>query len=1147
MALQLITGPSGSGKTYRLMTTVIEESRRHPDRTYLVIVPEQFSMQTQDILTAMHPGGAILNIDVLSFARLAYRVFDEVGFRQYELLEEIGKTFLLQKAALDKAAGLPYLGSRLRRPGCLADMKSVISELVQYEITPEKLTGAVSAAGDSFYRIKMTDIGTLYTTYREYLGDRLMTAEEVPDKLAEIADQSHLLKDAVIAFDGFTGFTPIQLKLIRKMLPLASDVFCTVTCDDSCTDDGEDALFHMSHVMIRTLTQLAAETGTAVLPSLRLTGTPQSRFGHAPALDFLEKTIFRRDNRVYGGECPEIALCLYDDPAREAEGCARRIASLVRTEGYRYRDFAVICGELAGKASSIRRAFREEGIPVFIDDKRPLLNNPFVETLRSAVEACVDGYSYDAVFRFLKAGMTDLTETEVSRLENYVLACGIRGKKAWRQPFTRPGRTETEASLAALNDSRRAVTALLDPLSEALAGRRQTVRDAAEALYRLCLDLRCQEKLEGRRLYFADNGRPDLEREYAQIYGKVMSILDKLVAVLGDEILPMGDFQALLEAGLAEIRIGVIPPLCDQVTVGDVERTRLKDVKILFFIGVQEGVIPKVPEESGFLNEADRERLQDAGLRLRPSRREAVYIQNFYLYLALTRPSDRLILSYTAADGSGKAVRPAYLISRLRRLFPKIRETLPSETVEALAERPADCRRLLAEPVRRLKDQEPAPAWYELYAWFLRHPEERRRLNGLLEGASYRKGKDNLSGASARQLYGRLLRNSATRLETFAACPFRHFADYGLRLKEREEYDFTGIDRGQLIHEALEIFGRRTREKALSWASLSDETLVQLSDESLMAAAAGHPYLTGDARQAYETERLRPLLRTTVEAIRQQIAAGDFEPGAMEAVFGDDADAAQVMTLPDGTRMLLTGRIDRIDICDEGDVRYLKVIDYKSGSKTFDMGELYYGLQLQLPLYLEAALRLAARDGRTVVPAALLYHTVSDPMITYEDGMTEEECREKRRLLLRGNGFVSSEPSVYRHLDRDLEPGVRSLAVPMKLNKNGSPDSRTQAGDTAAFLTISRYAVVKAAAIGSAIMGGETAVSPYRLKSSKACSWCPYHDICGFDERLAGCEYRELAPLDSETALAAMQERLNGGAAGNGQDSDGTDNETQAG
>lgn len=1130
MALKLIVGPAGSGKTHRLMTTIIEESQTHPGKTYIVVVPEQFSMQTQDILTACHPGGAILNIDVLSFARLAYRVFDEVGFDRYEILEEIGKTFVLQKAALDKEGAMPFLGSRLKKAGCLADMKSVISELVQYDISPEQIQVLADASDDNFFKTKMNDIGTVYRAYREYLGDRMMTAEEVPDKLAEIAEQSQLLKGAVIAFDCFTGFTPIQLKLIRKMLPLAESVYCTVTCDDRAVDakrSAEDDLFHMSETMIRTLTALAHDTETPVDRFVRLTGGTETRFGHTPALSHLEKHIFRSKKAVYD-EVPEgLALHVYNNTAAEAEGTARLIASLVREKGYRYRDMAVICGDVSGFAGAIRRAFRDEGIPFFIDEKRTLLNNPFVEAIRSAVEACVNNYAYDAVFRLLKTGMTDLSDDAVARLENYVLARGIRGKGVWRKEWLYQGPDEDETSLLHINESRRYVISLLDPLSEALAGRRETVRTATEALYRFCLTLRFQEKLEGRRVFFEDKGRIDLAREYAQIYSKVMMILDRLVNVLGNEKIPMSDYQALIEAGLAEIRIGIIPPGIDQVTIGNVERTRLKDVKVLFFIGVQEGLIPKAAPEGGFITEVDREYLTDGGLTLRPSEREAVYIQNFYLYLALTKPSDRLILSYAASDSAGKSVRPSYLISQITRLYPKLPIQIEKEKKIGFVERPSDGRSLLTEPLRHLKDTDPDAAWYELYAWYRRHPEAAQGIDRLFDGVAYRKAPDSISRAAARMLYGRVLKNSATRLEQFAACPYAHFAGHGLHLAKRREYEFNGMDRGTIIHDALERFGRKTEAAGLKWTDLDDKTRDALADDCLREAAKGHVFLEENARNAYETERLRRFMRMTLWAMQKQVAAGDFRPGSLEKVFGDEAESNQVIELPDGSRMILKGRIDRIDICDDGDDRYVKVVDYKTGYKTFDLTELVYGLQLQLPLYMDAALRMAEEEGKTVIPAALLYHVVDSPMLEYDEGRTEEERERNLLKAMRDNGFVSSEPTVFRHLDRELSPSSSSLYIPLSLDKNGNPSSRgSKAGDTTDFLIMSRYAVLKAARIGTAIMDGEVSVKPYRMKQKNACRYCDFRDVCGFDEQFDGCDYQELKPLNMAEAFDYMKDML---------------------
>ena len=593
MSLQLILGSAGSGKTHVILNEILQEALSKPDGKFFVIVPEQFTMQTQQALTRMHPHGAILNIDVLSFERLAYRVFDEVGYKRKTILEETGKSFILQKIVLSYKKTLPTFGGKLEKPGSIAEMKSVLSELDQYLITPDKMHQAAENCPADLLRGKLEDIETVYRDYKTYLEEHArMTAEEAPDILCDVIGRSELLKDSVLAFDGFTGFTPVQNKLIRQLLPLVSRILVTVTFDirkDPRQPLPETDIFWMSSVMIRKLWSVANDAGAKVEPYIILSSDDKSRFGTSEPLRFLESHLFRYRGEVYNGENEDIRVSAGHDPYDEIAEVSRIISRLVRKEGYLYRDFAVITGDLPTYGNIIRQIFTDDELPFFIDEKRPLSGNPFIEYLRAALEACAENYSYDSVFRMLKTGMTDLSEDELMRLENYVLAMGIRGKKKWRSQWAFYFRGEDPAEVPMLNEVKKKVLILLDPLSDMIAKRGATVKDKTEALYTFCIKSRIQEKLKVRENEFQTGGRPDLAREYAQVYGKIMSLLDKLVDVLGDETVSMSDYRMLLETGFSEEKIGIIPPSDDQIIIGDMERSRLRDIKVLFFVGVNDG------------------------------------------------------------------------------------------------------------------------------------------------------------------------------------------------------------------------------------------------------------------------------------------------------------------------------------------------------------------------------------------------------------------------------------------------------------------------------------------------------------------------------------------------------------------------------
>ncbi|MCI5700512.1 MAG: exodeoxyribonuclease V subunit gamma [Lachnospiraceae bacterium] len=1191
MSLQLILGGSGAGKSHYLFRKIIEDSVKYPEKRFLVIVPEQFTMQTQKELVTRHPDGGILNIDVLSFERLAYRIFEEVGVDTGSMLEEIGKSFVLQKIALDRQKELPFLGKNLAKPGYIYEMKSLISELKQYDIGIEVLDDMIKQAGKRpQLNGKLKDIRTICRAFSEYVRDKYMTAEDVLGILCDLVDRSLLLKNSVLAFDGFTGFTPVQNKLLRRLLKLSEQIYVTITIDakeDVYVKPKEQELFAMSKKMAWTLCNMASDAGVAILPEVRLEHNRNSRFRQAPALAFLEQNLFRYRSEKFEQEQQEIQICMHKNPLREVQAAATAIRRLVRREGYRYREIAIVTGDLKLYGNYVRQICGTEGIPYFIDEKRCVLNNPYIEFLRGAMAVEAENYSYNSVFRYLRSGMSDVSAEKVNRLENYVLALGIRGFRKWNEKWIRHYDGIKPDEVEELDQFRQEVMAELRPFHEAIRGGadsgksedvptarektdaepsgknpsvRPTVRQLTKAIYELGRSRNAQEKLKEKENAFAMKKRPDLVREYAQVYGKVMSFLDKLVDVLGDESVSFSDYQTILEAGFLETKIGIIPPSTDQVLVGDIERTRLKDVKVLFFLGVNDGLIPKGASGGGILSEADREFLESEAFELKPSPRESMYIQKFYLYLNLTKPSRKLILSFSGSDSRGEVAGPAYLIGSVRKLFPNLSVEEESEELEELVETPESGMEYLIEGLRKNAETEPSPEWKELYRWYASNKQYAGRLYALVNAAFKTCPKDRIGRAVAKALYGNVLENSATRLERFAACAFAHFLQYGLLLKERQQYEFTGMDMGNLVHAALESFSGKVAESPFGWHGMGDdlrETLIRECVEEVIHDY-GNTILHSSARNEYMIARVQRIMSRTVWALQEQIRRSDFVPERFEVSFRMEENLKSVnVDLSEAEKMKIRGRIDRLDTYDDGKNIYVKVIDYKSGSTGFDLVAVYYGLQLQLVLYMNAALEYMNHRGKDAQPAGIFYYNVKDPVEEWKDKETEEELRERILNDLKLNGLVQADRNIIEHLDRTLrkksdEPNTlnenidekskmdartgkksgsagdevrESKVIPVKYNKNGSLSANSSVANAEQFAALSVYAANTVRGIGREILDGNVTVNPYERKGRSSCDYCSYRNICGFDSRIPGYEFRQLDSLKKEEIWQLMKEK----------------------
>ena len=647
MSLQFIFGNSGSGKSHYLYQQIVEESIRHPEKNYLVLVPEQFTMQTQKDLCMAHPRGGIMNIDVLSFGRLAHRVFEETGKERQPILDDEGKNLVLRKIAGNYEDELTVLKGNLKKQGYISEVKSVISEFTQYGIDFEQLDSFMEGLNsESYLYYKLKDIRKVYEGFEDYLRDKYITKEELLDVLSQNVAEAKMLKDSVIAMDGFTGFTPVQNRLIGELLKVCDKIMLTVEIDrreDPFVYKHPYQLFALSKQMVTSLTEVAQEVKVEIDEPVWLCKNPPYRFKENPEMAFLEEELFRYSRRKYSGEkMQSISLHEVHTPQEEAQYVAEEIRRLVREEGYRYREIAVIASDLNTYADSLEKACERYEIPVFMDHKKSILLNSFVEYLRSLLVMVEQNYTYESVFRYLRTGLCGFTRDEVDRLENYCLALDLKGFKKWDQVWVRKTPMTKKEELEELNQLRVRFVEKLTPLHTVLKKRRKTVKEITLAVYEYLVQEKIQEQLAELEQKFQEEGELALAKEYAQIYRIVLELFDKFVELLGEEEIPLKEYCELLDAGLEEAKVGVIPPSLDQVVIGDVERTRIKNIRALFFVGANDTLLPGNAGARGLLSERDRKQFQEKKMNLSPGPKEKLYIQKFYLYMNLTKPSELL-------------------------------------------------------------------------------------------------------------------------------------------------------------------------------------------------------------------------------------------------------------------------------------------------------------------------------------------------------------------------------------------------------------------------------------------------------------------------------------------------------------------------
>ncbi|MEE1114391.1 MAG: helicase-exonuclease AddAB subunit AddB [Eubacterium sp.] len=1135
MSLQFVTGSSGAGKSYTVYKDLIEESIAHPEKQFLVIVPDQFTMQTQKEIVRMHPKRGLMNLDVLSFNRLAWRVFEETGGNTLPVLEDTGKSLIVQRIINAEQKNLKLLGRTLTRQGAAEQMKSLISELLQYRVKPEDLeTWVTKERRNGLLAMKLEDIRVIYQAFLEYLKDNYLTAEEVPEILCSVIGESELVRGSVVVLDGFTGFTPVQNEVVTELLRLAEKVRVVVTIDpavDAHKRGGKHHLFHMSREMIRRTTELARNAHAEILPDLVIREGAKSRFAGSQPLAFLEKNLFRfGGGNVFAAEQNDISVCDATDPREETAYIVRQIHRLVREKGYHYRDFAILTGDLDTYGRLSEQMLTEAEIPCFLDQKQSVMANPLIEMIRAALDMVAQNYSYETVFRYLRSGLSGFTREEIDEMENYCLALGIRGRKRYEEKWVRTPHPKEDKGerLDYLNALRERFVSTTAALHAGLHERNSTVRRKTEVLYLFLTACGTEENLRAFSRRFEEAGDHS-HREYDQIYPWCMDLLNKLVEVLGEEKMKLADYVKILDAGFAEGRIGLIPPGEDQVMIGDIERTRLKQIRVLFFCGINEGIVPRQASTRGILSEPDREALERAEVELAPTAREDMYRQRFYLYLAMTKPMDRLCLSYSTTDREGQALLPSYLTGVIKRLFPKIRVFHP-DTEETAAERmetgKGQMDYLLSE-LQTIGSRPLSAEATELINAMRRDPAQSETAQALLAAAALRNPENGIGRAAAAALYGENMINSITRLEAFSGCAFAHFCNYGLRLRERDTFEFRALDFGNIMHDALDKFSGSIKKQHLEWKGLPDETREKLADQALdeVVEGYGNQIMRSTERNAHMIARIRKMLQRTVWALQKQVEKGDFRPADFEFRF-DDTISSLNFRLGENARMKLTGKIDRMDLCDEGDKHYVKIIDYKTGGTQFDMNKLYNGLQLQLMVYLNAAVEEEQKKhaDKLVEPAGVFYYHIDDPLADAGVGDIPEEILK----MLRPDGLLRRENSILDHFDEGFSERRTSDVIGVSLRKDGMPtqNSEPKLADAENFALIRQFAGRKVTEIGTDIRDGVTRADPYRYGKDTPCTFCAYKSVCGFDEKIGGYGYRRITKKDTADVLADMREDL---------------------
>ncbi|WP_138493275.1 PD-(D/E)XK nuclease family protein [Paenibacillus pinistramenti] len=1168
MSLQLIIGRAGSGKTKYMLEQIQARLQEDPmmGPPILILVPEQSTFQLERAIASLPGLQGAVRVQVLGFRRLALRVMQETGGSALIPISEEGKKMLLYRIMRKLQEDLKLYGSAGGQLGLIDKLNSLYTETKKYGADSAALrehlhlleAGAKEAP---LLKNKLHDLQLIFSEFEKELSGLYLDAEDHVVKLAEGALSSSFLQGAEIWVDGFQSFTPQEYKALGRLMEAAARMNVALTLDRPY-DDGQAPhelnMFHTPAVTYTKLRALAEDSGITVSPARLMDERPYPRFREKETLALLE-SIYGTRKRIREHEQPadveqSLRLRAAVNKRTEVEAAVREMIRLARDEGARWRDMALYVRSLEDYADLIEPVFSDYGVPVFLDRRKRMMTHPLVELVRGALDVVRKYWKYEDVFRCVKTDFLlpsdgSLTREDMDTLENYVLASGIEGgrwnsEKAWRgtpnlslEPGEQNGRDqeETEGSAAsgasaASADSANAANSAASGAQEELMNRIRLCRDAAAgplalfekrlkrsktardmctAVYHLLEDAEAAQRLDRLAEEAAGAGQPQLAMEHRSVWGAVLDLLDQIVDMLGDEQLGVELFAGVLDTGLRNLMLGLVPPSLDQVLAGSMDRTRSAKVKHVFVLGANEGVMPALYQEEGILTDAERTRLAQTGLVLEPGLARKLLDERFMIYQVLSSAESSLWISYSVADEEGKALLPSEVIRDLKLKFAGLQEKfLPAEPASASNEEVQLEYVSSAEPtlsvlVGQLRQWRAgaglSPVWKGAVHWFSRQPAYQTKLNYLLQSLDYRNGTTMLTEATSRQLYGTRLRTSVSRMEKFAACPFSHFASYGLKLRERQLYRLKAPDIGQLFHAALSAMALSFKNTNRSWADLTSEECVR---EAEAAVDKLTPQLQGEIllsskRYGFIARKLKNIVGRASLILGEQAKRGSFEPAGLELDFGPGKELPPlVFELDNGCVMEVVGRVDRVDMAESEQGILLRVIDYKSSQTDLKLHEVYYGLALQMLTYLDVVLSSAEEWlGSPAKPAGTLYFHVHNPLLQSSNALTADQARQEMLKRFKLRGLVTADREIAVMMDNQLEKG-HSEILPVAVKGDGGFYSSSAVATPEQWDVLLSSVRKTIRGIGTRITEGDVAIEPYRLGQETACTFCSFKSVC---------------------------------------------------
>ena len=909
MSLQLIYGRAGTGKS----TVILEQVKNnlHSEVKQYIIIPEQFSYSEEKKLMAELQENSIINAEVITFKRMAERVQTEVAGRTKSLLSKSGKAMIMYSILDKQKDKLQYIKNSSNNIDLgIQTIKDFKKNVIKYQ----DIEGLIESVDKPLLKAKLQDVNIIYSEYEKCIQEKFLDEEDKISKLATSLESSTMFDNSDIYIDEFSGFTKQEYQVIAKLLKKARKVRLAI-CLDELNEKNKTDIFYFNKSAVEELIDIATECGVEVEKPIYL--NKQYKLKN-PEIKHLEQNLYAPTYAKYAGEVKNIKTILTLNPYEEIEYVAKNIIKLVRDEGYKYSDIAIIARNIDEVQSKVKAILGNNGIPVFIDNKEDLARSQFIKYILALLEILAKNWSQEAVISYIKSGFLKIDEDDIYKLENYVIKWGIQGSKWYKEDW--------EYEEENFNELREKIVLPILDLKAKLEGQK-TATNISKAIYSFLDKNDIYTQIEEKIKKYEESGNILLSKNCKASLENLIEVLDEIIYIFEDQKMSFEKYREILKIGLSYKELGNIPEVIDQVILGDIERSRSHEIKIAFILGVNDGNFPRINKIEGFLNDDDRETLKSLGKEIAKGSLELTYEDQFNIYKALTTAKEKLYLMYTSTDKDTATLRQSILITKIKRIFPNLKEesTILNSEPE-ITSKQATFQELLFE-LQKLKNGEQIDdIWYEVYNWYKTDPKWSNILEKAMIELKYLKTPEKISKENIEKLYGKTLKTSISKLETYRRCPFQYHLKYGLKLQEKEEFKVRAIDTGSFMHEVIEEFFRRAEDVK----KITEEEISKLVDEIILdKLSLRKNYLfTSNKKFIALTNRLKRIINKSLGYIVYQIQNSDFTVLANEVEFSKTINNVEI-----------TGKIDRVDISNDGD--FLRVIDYKSSSKNINLNDVF--------------------------------------------------------------------------------------------------------------------------------------------------------------------------------------------------------------